>query len=55
MWEILTSIFAVIIENDRIVEVRATSMEELAAWADQQQLEPHADESELEKAEGGAK
>jgi hypothetical protein len=37
MWDAFKSVFAVIIEGDRVVEVRPTSMEELAAWMDQRQ------------------
>lgn len=33
---ILTAVFAIIIEDDQVIEVRPSSVEELAAWLDQQ-------------------
>jgi hypothetical protein len=36
---VLTAVFAIIIEDDQVIEVRPSSVEELAAWMDQRSIQ----------------
>jgi hypothetical protein len=36
---VLTAVFAIIIEDDQVIEVRPSSVEELAAWMDQRPIQ----------------